>query len=78
MSYTVKNIGQATAGPFSVSRTGASTFSFPALAAGASVTHAAAVAPCVPFPHTAVVDSTSQVAESDEANNSVTLPPPIC
>ena len=77
-SYTVKNIGQATAGPFSVSRTGASTFSFPALEAGMSVTRAAAVNACRPFPHTAVVDSTSQVAESDETNNSVTLPPAIC
>ena len=77
MSYTIKNIGQATAGPFSVSRTGAmpGTINFPGLAAGASVTQPSAANACGAFVHTAVVDSTSQVAESNETNNTVTLPP---
>ena len=80
MNYTIKNIGQAASGPFSVSRTGATpgTINFPGLAAGATLTQPSVANPCGGFVHTAVVDSTSQVAESNEMNNSVTLQPAIC
>ncbi len=77
-SFTVRNIGQATAGPFSVSRTGAGTFNFPALAAGATVTQNAPIACTTPIMHIAVVDSTSQVAESNETNNSATFVISFC
>jgi hypothetical protein len=77
MSYTVKNIGQGAAGPFSVSRTGASTQSFPGLAPGASITQPAVVSCLFPDMHVAVADSTFQVTESNEANNSATIQPPI-
>ena len=77
-SFTVKNIGQAAAGPFSVSRTGAGTFNFTGLAPGATVTQNAFVPCLAPIMHIVVADSTSQVAESDETNNSANFVPSFC
>jgi subtilase family serine protease len=54
---------------------GSPDFSFSGLAAGASETRSL---PCSEFDRTATADSKDQVKESDETNNSRTVPGTIC
>jgi hypothetical protein len=74
--FTVTNAGPGPAGPFIVSVNFAGNFSFPGLAAGASITRPAHQA-CAAATFTATADSAGQVAESDETNNAMSFAP-IC
>lgn len=79
-NFTVKNIGNAPAGPFSVQIIPGSppaiTYAFPAgLAAGASVTQAGAFG-C--YTSAGTVDIFGQVVESNELNNATDYAPTIC
>jgi RNA polymerase sigma factor (sigma-70 family) len=66
-SVRVANVGKAAAGPFTVTVTGADTFSFTRLDTGKSA--ARSWPQCVRGTITATADPTSQVAESREQNN---------
>ncbi|MFN2544027.1 MAG: CARDB domain-containing protein [Actinomycetota bacterium] len=73
--FVVKNIGTADAGPFVVTVTGEGDFSFSGLAAGASESRDLH---CSEFDRSATADSKDQVKESDESNNSRTVPGTFC
>jgi subtilase family serine protease len=66
--FTVTNQGPAAAGPFSVSVSGEGSFAIPGLAAGTSATRTFRTA-CLITTWQATADSVSQVAESNESNN---------
>lgn len=69
LSITIKNQGDAAAGPFSVAATSYPEIRSQGLAAGESVTFESGLPPCREGMYHAVVDSGSEVAESDETNN---------
>ena len=68
LSLTVKNQGSGAAGPFSVTATSYPPMTSTGLAPGASQTFGSGHA-CTAGPHDALVDSGSQVTESNESNN---------
>lgn len=67
-SVTVANVGDAAAGPFVVSVPGIGTFTISGLAPGGSATRSWST--CAEGQISATVDASSQVAESNEGNNS--------
>jgi subtilase family serine protease len=76
-TFTVRNSGQAAAGPFLVSvvsASGSQDFDFPGLASGASETREY-FRPCGEA-REARADSLNKVSESDETNNIATHPGP--
>lgn len=75
--FTVKNQGEATAGPFSVTVTGAGTYAIPGLAPGASATRTFREN-CQAVTNTATADAFGQVAESDETNNTRNFTVDVC
>ncbi len=74
-TFTVTNTGTGPAGAFSVSVANVGTFQYTGLAAGASIKQDHGFT--CSGPHAVTADSTSQVAESDETNNSASFVP-IC
>jgi RNA polymerase sigma factor (sigma-70 family) len=70
-SFTISNVGNAAAGPFLVTVQGVGTFTFSGLAAGASLTRTVT---CGTAPRLVVVDARNQVAESNEQNNTASVP----
>ncbi len=71
-TFTIVNDGKTAAGPFFVSVAGLGTFPIDGLAPGVSVTRTYPQG-CSEGTHTATVDSASQVAESNEGNNTATF-----
>lgn len=69
LAITVKNQGAGAAGPFNITATGYPAMRSPGLAAGASATYQSGIMGCAAGDYHAVVDSSSEVAESDETNN---------
>lgn len=69
VSLTVKNQGDAAAGAFSVAATSYPPIRVSGLAAGASATYQSGLTSCQAGMYHAVADSGSEVAESDETNN---------
>jgi subtilase family serine protease len=67
-TFTVRNQGNAAAGPFSVQVVGFGTFAFSGLAAGAQETRTYTNG-CAAGIHEARADYLNQVVESDETNN---------
>ncbi len=76
--FTVTNSGAGPAGPFLVSAQYRGSFSFPGLAAGASITQPALQVCSDGASYTATADSAGQVTESDETNNTFTFGPIFC
>ena len=70
--FTVTNRGSAAAGPFTVEVAGEGSFAFSGLAAGASANRTYRTM-CQNDTERATADSLSQVAESDETNNTRTF-----
>jgi hypothetical protein len=74
---TVKNQGAGAVGPFTVVVQGFAPLAFTGLAPGASETRQYNLS-CENAGTTATADPLGQVDESDETNNALTVPPPIC
>ena len=70
--FTITNRGTAAAGVFVVTVQGVGTFTFAGLQAGASVTRTVT---CASIQRLITIDPQTQVAESNEANNTARLPP---
>ncbi len=75
--FTVKNQGTAAAGAFNVSLPGNGVVRINGLAAGATVTAAYGTATCTLVTFQAKADSSNEVTESDENNNTSGLTIPI-
>lgn len=76
--FTVKNQGAGAAGPFSVSVTGvAGAFEIPGLAPGASATRTFREL-CQVITNVATADSLTQVAETNETNNTGSFTETVC
>lgn len=69
LEITVKNQGTGAAGPFDITATGYPPIRSPGLAAGASATYQSGIAGCAAGEYHAFVDSSGEVPESDETNN---------
>ena len=72
------NSGTGAAGRFLVSADFVSSFTYPGLAAGQSITQPAIQACRDGGVYTATADSAGQVAESNETNNALSFGPTLC